>query len=133
MNNRSPEGLATAIILVDDPAAAIAIEECFAAKGISARFLLDPGQALEECKNNPVDLVIVEDRPGVIPGIRFIARLIEISWTTQSILIAEEEPEALHVKTEGLGVLGSIRDYRDRERLEALLETFMGFRTPGSP
>ena len=132
MANRSSKGLLTAVVLVDDPTAADVIEECCAAKGISVRVLSDPSHALEECESNPADLVIVEEKPGAIPGIRFIARLIEISWTTQSILIAEEEPAALHVKTEGLGILGSIRDYRDRERLEVLLNTFMGLRSPES-
>ena len=79
---------------------------------------------------NPPDLVIVEDRLTGMTGIHFLAELLKVSWTTSTILISDEEEEALHDQTEGLGILGAIRTVDDVESLDRLLDRFLEIVSP---
>jgi hypothetical protein len=56
--------------------------------------------------------------------------LLKVSWTTSTILIADEEEEAIHDQTEGLGILGSIRTVNDMETLDRLLDRFLEIVSP---
>jgi hypothetical protein len=68
--------------------------------------------------------VVLEDILDSMTGVRFLQQLLAISWTTASILISDEPEDTLHEKTEGLGILGRIRDYGDIIGLKMLFRTF---------
>jgi hypothetical protein len=63
-------------------------------------------------------------------GIHFLAELLKVSWTTSAILISDEEEEALHDRTEGLGILGAIRTVDDVKSLDRLLDKFREMVSP---
>ncbi len=111
-----------AVVIVNDASQARPIVECLSRKGFVGIIESDPQAVLESCSVNPPDLVIVEDR---VTGIRFLAELLKVSWTTSTILIADEEEEVLHDQTEGLGILGAIRTVDDTESLDRLLDRFL--------
>jgi DNA-binding response OmpR family regulator len=114
-----------AAIIVNDASQARPIAESLSRKGFARIVESDPQAVLESCGVNPPDLVIVEDRLRGMTGVHFLAELLKVSWTTSTILIADEEEEALHDQTEGLGILGSIKTFDDVESLERLLDRFL--------
>jgi hypothetical protein len=59
---------------------------------------------------------------------QFVTELLKVSWTVSTILITEDDPETVHEKAEGLGILGSISHPDDREKLEELLKEFKRLR-----
>ncbi len=92
-------------------------------KGFSAT-TMTASEALAECSANPPDLAIVQDDLGPVTGARFLSQLLGLSWKTSTVLITDQDEEIVHDRTEGLGILGSIRSADDLQRLDALLETF---------
>lgn len=115
----------TAAIIVNDASQVRPIVESLSRKGFARIVEGDPQSVLESCGVNPPDLVIVEDRLRGMTGIRFLAELLKVSWTTSTILISDEEEEALHDQTEGLGILGAIRAADDVESLDRLIDRFL--------
>jgi DNA-binding response OmpR family regulator len=120
----------TAAVIVNDASQARPILESLSRKGFAGIVESDPKAVLETCTVNPPDLVIVEDRLTGMTGIHFLAELLKVSWTTSTILIADEEEEAIHDQTEGLGILGSIRTVNDMETLDRLLDRFLEIVSP---
>jgi DNA-binding response OmpR family regulator len=120
-----------AIVLVEDPSQAAGIVDTLAQRHISAGIRTDPEEVLLECKSRNPHLVVVQDNLVGMSGMRFLADLLKISWTTSSILICDEEEEVVHEKTEGLGILGSIRSVHDNEGLKRLLDVFFRLRMTG--
>ncbi|MBI5569121.1 MAG: hypothetical protein HY914_04165 [Desulfomonile tiedjei] len=114
-----------AIILVEGLEGESRLIETLWKRGISAQVMAEPAKALDECRANPPHLAIVASELGAMAGTRFLAELLKVSWTTSTILIADEDEEAVHLRTEGLGILGSIRTAEDTASLERLLETFL--------
>jgi len=119
-----------AAVIVNDASQARPIVESLSRKGFARIVESDPQAVLEACSVNPPDLVIVEDRLRGMTGIRFLAELLKVSWTTSTILIADEEEEALHDRTEGLGILGAIRATDDVESLDRLIDRFLQIVSP---
>jgi DNA-binding response OmpR family regulator len=119
-----------AAIIVNDASQVRPIVESLSRKGFARIVESDPQSVLESCGVNPPDLVIVEDRLRGMTGIRFLAELLKVSWTTSTILISDEEEEALHDQTEGLGILGAIRAADDVESLDRLLDRFLEIASP---
>lgn len=119
-----------AAIIVNDASQARPIVESLSQKGFARIVESDPKAVLESCSVNPPDLVIVEDRLRGMTGVHFLAELLKVSWKTSTILIADEEEEALHDQTEGLGILGSIRKVDDKESLDRLLDRFLQIVSP---
>ncbi len=113
-----------AIILVNDPGMAAGIADTISQRGISASIRTDPEEVLLACRSQSPHLVVVQDNLIHMSGMRFLADLLKISWTTSSILICDEEEDVVHEKTEGLGILGSIRSVHDEEGLKRLLDVF---------
>ncbi len=113
-----------AIILVNDPGQAEGIAGALAQRGISAAISTDPEEVLLACRSQSPHLVVVQDDLGQMNGMQFLAALLKISWTTSSILICDEEEEVVHERTEGLGILGSIRGVNDKDGLQRLLDVF---------
>lgn len=113
-----------ALIVVNDPAAAKGIVQILQQRGISATIATDPEEALGLCASQTPNLAVVENSLGSMSGARFLAELLKISWTTSSILIWDEDEELVHEKTEGLGILGSLRSVEDSTGLNALLDKF---------
>jgi DNA-binding NarL/FixJ family response regulator len=112
-----------AIIAVDERVSKLI--ETLSKQSISATVITNADEALDECLMNPPHLAIVGSSLGNMTGIRFLAELLKISWETATILISDEEEEALHQQTEGLGILGAIRTVHDTENLERLLDKFL--------
>lgn len=115
----------TAAVIVNDASQARSILESLSRKGFAGIVESDPKVVLETCTVNPPDLVIVEDRLTGMTGIHFLGELLKVSWTTSAILISDEEEEALHDRTEGLGILGAIRATDDVETLDRLIDRFL--------
>ncbi|MEI7448431.1 MAG: hypothetical protein WCJ75_02315 [Desulfomonile sp.] len=113
-----------AIVLVNDPKQGVEMGDTLAQRGISARIEIDPEVVFSQCRSDPPHLVIVESRLTFMTGVRFLSELLKISWTTATILICDEEEEIVHGKTEGLGILGSVRTANDIVGLQRLLNTF---------
>ena len=112
-----------AIIAVDERVSKLI--ETLSKQSISATVITNADEALDECLMNPPDLAIVGASLGSMTGIHFLAELLKISWKTATILISDEEEEALHEKTEGLGILGAIKTVDDTESLGPLLDKFL--------
>lgn len=87
-------------------------------------------EALHECRRNPPDLAIVEKKVDSMGGIRFLAELLKISWTTSAILISDEDGDALLQEAEGLGILGGVRHSDDIDGLETLINRFLEMVSP---
>jgi len=119
-----------AAVIVNDASQARPIVESLSRKGFARIVESDPQAVLEACSVNPPDLVIVEDRLRGMTGIRFLAELLKVSWTTSAILISDEDEEDLHDRTEGLGILGAIRATDDVESLDILLDRFLQIVSP---
>jgi DNA-binding response OmpR family regulator len=114
-----------AIVLAEDPRQASGLVDRLSKRGMSASVSTDPDEALVKCRQNPPNLVIVGSVLATMTGIHFLAELLKVSWTTSTILISDEEEEALHDQTEGLGILGAIRAADDVESLDRLLDRFL--------
>jgi len=113
-----------AILVAGDGAGVSRLTEALSNHSISVTVSAMPDEALDECRRNPPHLAIVESDLGAMTGVRFLAELLKVSWTTSTILIADEDEESIHDRTEGLGILGSIRTTDDIEGLERLLARF---------
>ena len=124
MKEASEEMILKALVVVEGRNQVSRLMESLSKKGISATIITGPDQALDECSKNPPHLVIVESILATM-GARFLAELLKISWKTSTILIADEEEEAVHDQTEGLGILGSIRTVDDMESLDRLIDKFL--------
>jgi hypothetical protein len=119
------ESTPRAIVLVEGLYGDSRLIETLRKRGISAQVMADPAKALDECRANPPHLAIVASELGAMAGTCFLAELLKVSWTTSTILIADEDEEVVHERTEGLGILGFIRTAEDTASLERLLETFL--------
>jgi DNA-binding response OmpR family regulator len=111
-----------ALVAVDE--GALRLTEILSQRGISATIVSSPDEALRECRANSPHLAIVAGAVGGITGVRFLRELLNISWETFTILIMDEDEEAVHTRAEGLGILGSIRTADDTEGFEKLLDKF---------
>jgi DNA-binding response OmpR family regulator len=114
-----------AIVLAEDPRRVSGLVDGLSKRGISASVSTDPDEALVECRKNPPHLVIVASDLVTMTGVHFLAELLKVSWTTSTILIADEEEEVIHDQTEGLGILGAIGTADDKESLDRLLDRFL--------
>jgi hypothetical protein len=65
--------------------------------------------------------VVVDEEPAGMSAVDFLKSLLGISWTISSIMVSEKDGETVHEMTEGLGILGSIKNYDDGEGLEKLI------------
>jgi DNA-binding response OmpR family regulator len=114
-----------AIVVVDGRVPVSRLTETLSKRDISASVKTDPHKALDECRRETPHLVIVGSVLATTTGVHFLAELLKVSWTTSTILIADEEQEAILDQTEGLGILGSIKTFDDVESLERLLDRFL--------
>lgn len=118
------EGLKySALIVSNDLRLHADLQKMLGERGISTSFKT-PEKALEECRQKPPSLAIIESGSSSSSAARIAAELLEISWTISTILVSDEDEEVLHEKTEGLGILGSIKSFDDSEALNNLLEAF---------
>lgn len=113
-----------AFVLVNERTNAEGIVAMLGQRGISATVGTDPEKALVLCASQSPNLAVVENDLSSMSGARFLAELLKISWTTSSILIWDEDEEIVHEKTEGLGILGSVRSVQDKEGLNKLVDKF---------
>jgi CheY-like chemotaxis protein len=89
----------------------------------------DPASALDFISNNKTDLIIVQDADFQgMSGPEFINEVMKISWTTNSVFVSKDNPESVHERTEGLGILGSVSGFDDLDAMKDLLN-----RTPAAP
>jgi PleD family two-component response regulator len=125
MKEASEEMMLKALLVVESSNQVSRLMGSLSKKGISATIITDPDEALDECRRKPPHLAIVASVLGTVTGVRFLAELLKISWTTSTILISDEEEETVHDLTEGLGILGSIRTVDDMESLNKLIDRFL--------
>lgn len=118
-----------ALAVVRDPVGAAPLRDALCAEGMTVTVLGNVQEALAHCRKSPPDLVVVDDQIGQDSGVTLINDLLSISWTTATILISSEPEEEVHERTEGLGILGSITDYADREGLNRLLINLRSLRS----
>ena len=114
-----------ATVIVNDAGQARPILESLSQKGFTGIAESDPQAVLDACQVNPPDLVIVEEHLTGMTGIRFLSRLVSTCWTTSAILITDEQEESVHQMTEGLGILGYMRNFEDTASLDRLLDRFL--------
>ncbi|MCA1961821.1 MAG: hypothetical protein LDL33_13630 [Desulfomonile sp.] len=119
-----------AFVVVNDAAAGCTFAEKLSNLGLKPGIFTDPREALNRCRRTPPALVIVEDNVGGMRGVDFLSALLRISWTTSTILITDQDEEIVHEKTEGLGILGRVTDFGDREGLAKLLKRFLDANLP---
>ena len=124
MKKASKEMRLRALVVVDGSDQVSRLMESLSKRSIFATVITAPAEALYECRENPPHLAIVGSFLATMTGVRFLAELLKVSWTTSTILISDEEEEALHDQTEGLGILGAIRAADDVESLDGLLDRF---------
>jgi DNA-binding NarL/FixJ family response regulator len=117
----------SAILLLNDIDSSAEIKRIIEENGISVIVTNDPGEAIEQCRLSPPRLVVVDGLLKDMSGIKLLSDLLRISWTISSILIADQDEETIHNITEGLGILGHIRNYNDTEKLKELLKVFHSF------
>ncbi|MGB6068214.1 MAG: hypothetical protein WBG50_25690 [Desulfomonilaceae bacterium] len=125
MKKASENAELRAVVLADDSRPVSGVLACLSKRNIFTTVLNDPDKALDECRNNPPQLVIVESALATMTGVRFLSELLKFSWKTATILVADEEEETIHNQTEGLGILGAIKTVDDIEGLETLLDKFL--------
>jgi len=82
---------------------------------------LDAG--LAEHRKDPFQLAVVEEGYKSLSSPAVVKELLNIAWTTNSIIITEEDEDNLHETAEGLGILGGMKNRHDVKRLGQLLET----------
>ncbi len=123
MSTETREKTLTALIVVDEPERVSGIVHQLSAKGISFE-IVTPDEALEKVSMSAPDLAIVSEHLANTTGPRVIQQLLERSWRISTILVSDKDEETLHEETEGLGILGSIKSFDDKMRLNTLLDTF---------
>ncbi len=128
MGSMSDNILGRVLVVVSDRAEAEGLLEGLDRRGMNPIVMTHPDEALQSCKESPPDLVIVDDSLPSMSGARFLAELLRVSWAVSSILVCGEDEETVHEKTEGLGILGSIKDYGDEDGLSRLLERYRSIR-----
>jgi len=114
-----------AVVIISDASRAWPILESLSRKGFVGIIESDPQAVLDAGRVNPPDLLIVEHRLNGMTGSRFLSEFLAIAWTTAAILICDENEEAVHQRTEGLGILGHMRTVKDVDRLDKLLDRFL--------
>lgn len=113
-----------ALIVITDLSSAEAVKATLKANGIEGVIETDERKALDLCRVDPPDLAIVGDPLECMSVYHFVTELLKISWTVSTILVTEDDAEAVHEKAEGLGIVGHISHAKDREKLEQLLSDF---------
>jgi len=124
VNLQTDVGTRKALVLVKEPDSAASLIQRLTEAGFMVNASSDPIQSLEECRQNKPDLAVVDEDLLTTSGIHFIFDLLKVSWTTATIIVSKRVDEAIHEATEGLGILGHIRDYEDLKSLEKLLKKF---------
>jgi PleD family two-component response regulator len=114
-----------AVVIGDDIGRIRPVLEVLSRRGIEGTMESDPRSVLETCTVNPPDLVIVGSSSEAMDGLDFLTRLVKTAWSTSAILVTDAHEEAVHQMTEGLGILGHIKDFDDVENLERLLDRFL--------
>lgn len=120
-----PTNRYSAMLVVRDSADVEGIRSVCLDSGIQLQVLDDPQDALGICRVNPPNLAIVQDELKSMSGLEFISALVRMSWTTSVIIVMDADPETVHDRTEGLGILGHMEHLNDMERLKGHLETFV--------
>lgn len=111
-----------AILLVGNGAETTVVTQCCSRHRIETRVVTGPQTALELCRTGPPDLAIVGDELDTMSGVQFLRVLVRLAWTTSTILVTNENEDAVHEKAKGLGILGHIKDLEDEEGLGELLK-----------
>ena len=117
-------GTRKALVLLKEPSSAASLIQVLIEAGFTVDASSDPIQSLEECRRNKPDLAVIDEDLQTMSGIHFIFDLLKVSWTTATIIVSKRVDEAIHEATEGLGILGHIKDYEDLESLERLVKKF---------
>ena len=74
-------------------------------RSVHVHWCLSGRQALKELQEQPVDLVVVDEDVGDMPGLRFIEQLVAANPLINCALVSSLSKEAFHEASEGLGIL----------------------------
>lgn len=99
------------------------ISQTLSHHGFLVHCATDYQNALQEHRQAPFALAVVDEAYESGSASAIIQDLLKIDWTTHAIVISKTDESQLHEETEGLGILGSIRDAHDVEKLAELLWT----------
>jgi DNA-binding NtrC family response regulator len=122
MNVASPQNM-RAIVFVQGAASSEPTVQILNRHGFQVHIATDYESALQKHRETPFHLAVVEEAYESRPASAVIQELLKIAWTTNAIVISKTDESQLHEETEGLGILGSIRDVQDVGKLEELLGT----------
>jgi CheY-like chemotaxis protein len=87
-------------------------------------------QALEKIQTGKIDLVVVDEDLGDMPGLAFVEKLVAVNPMLNAALVSSLEKGDYHEVSEGLGILMQLPpapDASDAKRLMEHLKTIMGF------
>lgn len=77
--------------------------------------------ALETVQEKPVDLVVVDEDLGDMPGLTFVERLVPVNPMINCALVSSLSEKAYHEASEGLGILMQLPTEPDRGDAERLM------------
>ena len=90
-------------------------------------------QALERLQNKTVDLVVVDEDLGDMPGLKFVEQLVSVNPLINCALVSSLSKEEYHEASEGLGILMQLppkSSAEDGARLMAHLNQIQGLAGP---
>jgi DNA-binding response OmpR family regulator len=128
MISKDPNSSVSAVIVASNAQAARPASSVCRLHGITDRVFSDGPTAVQESKDAPPALLIVEDDLKPLSGPEIITEFLKLSWQVSSILVSPDDGETVHEKTEGMGILGHVAGWDDRNGLEQLVRTFWDLR-----
>ena len=79
--------------------------------------------ALELIKDVPFDLVIIDKQIDDIDGIDFCKKIVSVNPMVNCSIAGSLPKKEFHEKTEGLGVMGQLKDETAKDDLEKIIKT----------
>jgi len=93
-------------------------------------------QALERLQRETVDLVVVDEDLGDMPGLKFVEQLVAVNPMINCALVSSLSKEDYHEASEGLGILMQLSpepSTEDGVRLISQLNRILGLAGPQQP
>lgn len=86
----------------------------------------DGRTALDQVRKEAVDLVIVDEDLGDMPGRELVRELLGVNALINTVLVSTESPEDFHEHTEGLGILMPLPKSCGKVEAARLIESIKG-------
>jgi CheY-like chemotaxis protein len=82
----------------------------------------DGRTALDQVRKEAVDLVIVDEDLGDMPGRELVRELLGVNALINTVLVSTDAPGDFHESTEGLGILMPLPNICGKEEADRLAE-----------